>query len=135
MGLVLQPLLGLTLEALVSIRMPSGKKCSQDEDEVVGLSAEGDVGVTRRQVGVMLREQVQNEGVHQARQPRQHRRHERHDGDALQSSAPSSPEAIKYEELQNSVRSNQCALPVLGPGLLQRHRCSLIHIAQCHASA
>ena len=63
----------------------------------------------------MLREQVQNEGVHQARQPRQHRRHERHDGDALQSSAPSSPEAINYEELQNFRTQQSVCLASAGP--------------------
>ena len=41
---------------------------SQDQEKVVGLHAEGNVGVTWRQVRVLLEQQVQHKGVHQAGQ-------------------------------------------------------------------
>ena len=120
LGLALQLLLYSHWKPLVQHESRAGNVGLQDEDEVVGLGAEGDVGVTRRQVGVMLREQVQHKGVHQARQPRQHRRHECHDRDALQSSARHIPKAAKHEVLKKYRAQQSVCLASAGPYISQR---------------
>ena len=61
-----------------------GKDCSQDEEEGVGLCAEGMLGTACWKVGILSGNEIQDEGMHEACQAGEHRAKERDDGDALQ---------------------------------------------------
>lgn len=61
-----------------------GKDCSQDEEEGVGLCAEGILGTARWKMGILSGNEIQDEGMHEACQAGEHRAKECYDGDALQ---------------------------------------------------